>query len=156
VCTAVKYRHDGALVFVHFAKPGAVLPVLLRSGEVRYVPWGRRQGESGRLPLSGWARLDSVRKGTWDKYSPVPVRIPVQQFMERDWEGAARWYNVGEDFALQGVLAGCGDEVRVYVIAVRPSTTALRQMHQRWPRIVKSDARTERSRQGAPVQLTLG
>lgn len=156
MCTAVKYLHEDALIFVHFAKPGAVLPVLLRSGEVRYVPWGRHQGESGRLPLSGWARLDSVRKGTWSKYSPIPVRIPVHQFMERDREGAAHWYSVGEGFALQGVLARCGEEVRVYVIAVKPSTTALRQMHQRWPRIVKAGACAERPRQDTPVQLTLG
>ncbi|MHB8655829.1 MAG: hypothetical protein ACYDA9_18350 [Terriglobia bacterium] len=46
------------------------------------MTWGRCQEESGELPAGGWARLDSIKAGKWDRFIPKPVRLDVEEFME--------------------------------------------------------------------------
>ncbi|MDE2089131.1 MAG: hypothetical protein KGJ12_03815, partial [Gammaproteobacteria bacterium] len=118
MCGGVRYSHQGQDVRLYFPSPAAVLPVRTRSGELTLLPWGRREGEPGALPLGGWARLDSIRAGRWDRWSPTPIKIAVQGFMEKDREGRSHWYDLPQDRWIQGLLARAGEEQRVYVVTV--------------------------------------
>ena len=77
MCAGVYYSTDGADVRLYFPNPKAQLPVKMRDGHAELLPWGRRHEQSGELPLGGWARLDGIYAGRWDRWMPVPVRLPV-------------------------------------------------------------------------------
>ena len=83
MCGGVYYQHNGQDIRVYFPNPKATLPVLTKKKEIELLPWGRRKEQKGHLPLGGWARLDSIYAGRWDKWFPVPVKLPIQQFMEK-------------------------------------------------------------------------
>ncbi len=131
---AVIYRHQGVAHTVYFARPKALLPVLLANGEIKLVAWGRRQHENSELPLGGWARLNAVHDGRWSMYQPKPVRLAIDKFMKTDFEGHAHWYEVTKGQWLQGLLAHEGDEYRVYIVTIVPELLDI--CHDRWPRIV--------------------
>jgi putative SOS response-associated peptidase YedK len=137
MCGGVSYQREGEMRKVYFPQNDACLPVLLKGGEgaEALLPWGRREWESGRLPATGWARLESIQAGKWDRYRPVPVQIPVEQFMEKDREGEAHWFSLEPGQVIQGALARVDDEQRVYVVTLTPEG-ALAAIHDRWPRIV--------------------
>ncbi len=73
---AVIFKHQGKTHTVYFARPKAMLPVRLHSGEIVLATWGRRQQENSEMPLGGWARLESIHGGKWSQYLPKPVRYP--------------------------------------------------------------------------------
>lgn len=134
MCGGVDYLWKGEHKKVYFPRPGAQLPVRLKSGEFGLVSWGRRQHETGELPATGWARLDSVQDGKWSRYHPVSVRIVVDRFMEKDAEGAAHWYPLESGLFIRGIVANLGEEVRVYVVTI-PTPSQYAHIHKRWPRI---------------------
>lgn len=139
MCGAAKYRHHGRTVTARFPDPGAALPVILRSGDQALLPWGRREAQQGDLPPGGWARLDSIRAGRWARYAPRPVRLAVEEFMEKDAAGRAHWYPLAPGRWIQGLVATRGEERRVYVVTIVPSEEAQRAVHNRWPRIVTQE-----------------
>lgn len=98
------------------------------------VTWGRRRGEPGELPLGGWARLESIRAGVWDRWQPQPVRLRLQGFMEKDIEGESHWFELTPGQWVQGLVARQGGEQRVYVVTITPEMPEA--IHHRWPRIV--------------------
>ncbi len=140
MCGGVKYKHEGRTVTSYFPNPKAALPVVLKSGGHALLSWGRRKEEAGELPPGGWARLDSIKQGRWDRYDPQPVRLAVGEFMEKDHTGHAHWYPVDAGQWLQGLIATYGEEQRVYVVTLVPTEEAQRAIHDRWPRIVTKGA----------------
>ena len=121
---------------VYFPRAGARLPVRLKTGATRLVTWGRRREEAGALPPGGWARLDSVHAGKWQRYGPSPVLIRVEAFMEKDDQGNSHWYDLADEDFIQGLLARDADSDRVYVVTVSPEDPRHAAVHDRWPRIV--------------------
>ena len=114
--------------------PGAMLPVVMKNHETALLVWGRREHEAGNLPLGGWARHESILKGTWNKYQPVPVKIAVAAFMEKDKQKKSHWFDLEPGQVIQGLLARAADgQQRVYVVTVEPEDKSI---HDRWPRIV--------------------
>lgn len=111
-----------------------MLPVKRKSGENELLPWGRRQQQKGILPLGGWARLESVYAGRWDKWFPVPVKLPIKSFMEKDLEGHTHWYDLTKGQWIQGLIAKNGNERRLYVVTIVPEMEDA--VHDRWPRIL--------------------
>lgn len=134
MCSGVYYTYHDKDIRLYFPNPKAMLPVRKRNGDVCLLPWGRRSEQPGRLPRGGWARLDSVYSGRWDRWFPVPVKIPVKSFMERDIEGHSHWYDLTRGKWLQGLVARDGYEQRVYVVVVEPEMEDA--VHDRWPRIM--------------------
>ena len=134
MCGGVKYRYEGEQQLVYFPSPLARLPVLKKSGELELVTWGRRREESGGLPQGGWARLESVKQGVWDKYGAQPVKVFVDEFMEKDRQGTSHWFKLGENQWIQGLIARTDDEARLYVVTVIPPME--NAVHDRWPRIM--------------------
>jgi hypothetical protein len=164
MCGGVKYRHGDRTVTTYFPNPGAALPVLRRDGKHELLPWGRREehdrrdaggratpgavAEEGVLPPGGWARLDSIKSGKWERYEPVPVRLDVESFMEKDRAGTSHWYRLETGQWIQGLIATRGEEQRVYVVTIVPTEETQRAIHNRWPRIVTQARTPETSRPG--------
>jgi hypothetical protein len=134
MCGGVYYSANGQDIRVWFPNPKARLPVAMRSGDTRLLPWGRRHEQAGQLPLGGWARLDSIYAGRWDRWFPVPVKLSVKSFMEKDFEGHSHWYDLTRGQWIQGLVARCRHERRVYVVTIEPELADA--MHDRWPRIM--------------------
>lgn len=120
----------------YFPNPQARLPVITRRSGVVMVPWGRRRNEKGSLPLGGWARLESVHDGAWNRWQPRPVRLQLQGFMEKDIQGKSHWFTLTPGQWVQGLLARQGVEQRVYVVTIHPEMPDA--LHPRWPRIVSA------------------
>lgn len=78
--------------------------------------------------------MDGVYAGRWYRWFPVPVRIPVRSFMEKDLEGHSRWYDLTRSQWIQGLVARDGHERRVNVITIEPELADA--IHARWPRIM--------------------
>jgi putative SOS response-associated peptidase YedK len=125
---------------VYFPSPKAALPVALRFGEVEWIPWGRRREEAGHLPPGGWARLDSIQSGKWERYHPHPVQIIAQAFMEKDPEGQSHWFPLEAHQRLQGLLAIWENERRLYVVTLM-APTEWAWVHDRWPSVVTPSER---------------
>lgn len=135
MCGGVHFEYKGEVMKSFFPNPFAQLPVLMRDGRVSLLPWGRRQQQQGSLPLGGWARLDSIYAGRWDKYFPKPVKLPVLRYMEKDFAGKSHWYDLMERQFIQGLLARDGTEVRVYVVTCEADVVD-NDFHDRSPRVM--------------------
>jgi hypothetical protein len=118
----------------YFPNPKARLPVRRRDGGIDLLPWGRRKHQAGRLPLGGWARLESIYAGRWDRWFPIPVKICASQFMEKDIEGNSHWFDITPGKWIQGLVARHDHERRVYVVTITPELESA--VHERWPRIM--------------------
>ena len=128
------YIKEDEIQKIYFPNPTAVLPVLKRDGSFMYCPWGRREKQEGALPLGGWAQLESLKKGIWDKYFPKHVKIYVQEFMERDKAtGQTNWFSVTKGSYIHGIIAQHNNEFRLYVVTI-PSHD--KDIHDLWPRII--------------------
>jgi hypothetical protein len=136
MCGGVYFEYKGEVLRQYFPNPKAVLPVLKSDGGIILMPWGRRQQQVGNLPLGGWARLDSIYGGRWDKYFPNPIKMPVLSFMEKDFEGQSHWYDLNKGQFIQGLLARNNNEQRIYVVTIEPEIEDA-QIHNRWPRVVQ-------------------
>lgn len=134
MCGGIQYTYQGSVIRTYFPNPKAKLPLRTREGEIELMPWGRRKKQIGELPMGGWARLESINKGVWDRWFPKPVKIILDQFMEKDIEGSNHWYELTKGQWVQGLLARYNDEKRVYVVTVVPEMPDA--VHDRWPRIM--------------------
>jgi hypothetical protein len=134
MCGGVYYIINGEEVRTYFPNPRACLPVKKRAGGIELLPWGRRQQQAGHLPLGGWARLDSIYAGRWDRWFPTPVKLMVSQFMEKDIEGHSHWFDITPGKWIQGLIARQDNERRVYVVTITPEMEDA--VHERWPRIL--------------------
>lgn len=139
---AMVFSYQNKIHTVYFHQTGAMLPVKLKNGECRLVPWGRRERENSDMPLGGWARLSALRdekETKWNGYFPKPVQILADKFMEKDFEGKSCWYEITKGKCIQGLLARQGDEYRVYIVTVDPED--LMNCHYRWPHVVTCSMR---------------
>lgn len=125
---------DGEEFRTYFPNPKACLPVKKRDSSIELLPWGRRKEQAGHLPLGGWARLDSIYAGRWDKWFPTPVKLMASQFMEKDIEGHSHWFDITPGKWIQGLVASWDRERRVYVVTITPEREDA--VHERWPRIL--------------------
>lgn len=136
MCDAVYFSHQGQETRIFFVNPRASLPVRGRGGEHLLLPWGRRRQQIGKLPLGGWARLDAIYAGRWDRWFPVPVKLPLLGFMEKDMEGRSHWYELTRGQCIQGLVARDKHERRVYVVTIVPEREDA--MHLRWPKLLNT------------------
>ncbi|HEX5278254.1 MAG TPA: hypothetical protein VFW42_11380 [Fluviicoccus sp.] len=112
------------------------LPVLLRDGGLRWLRWGERHGVPSVWVAGPCARLDSIRAGKWDRYQPVPVKLAVRRYMERNAVNKPFWAKLEAGEYLQGLVATVNGEQRVYVVT-DDTPAAYRHVSDRWPRIIR-------------------
>ena len=135
MCAGVECKDDNRIVRVYFPSPKAALPVRLKSGAISWLTWGRREGETPVFPLGGWARLESIQAGKWERYKPRPVVIAAQRFMEKDRQGVSHWFEIPAAQMIQDLVASIGTETRLYVVSTQ-TPRELPDWHERWPRLV--------------------
>lgn len=111
------------------------LPVLNKDGSISWLRWGERHGVKSAFVQGPCARLDSIQLGKWQRFKPVPVKIPIDRYMERDNKGAPYWVKVQAGQYLQGLVATVNDEQRVYVVTIE-APKQFRHVSERWPRII--------------------
>jgi len=111
--------------------------VLKKDGEIEWVTWGKRNEEDAlAFPNGGWARLDSIKEGKWQRYQPRPVLLPIQSFMEKDAEKVSHWFNLQPGQLVQGLLTVNNAQPRVYVVTT-DTPDEYNFIHDRWPRIIE-------------------
>ena len=137
MCSAVEYLSDGSIRTVAFADADAQLPVITREHATRLVTWGRRHYESGGLPVGGSATLESIEGDEWEQWNPVPVKIHVRRYMEKDSRKKRYWFEVPPLHVIQGMIACNDEEQRVYIVTV-PSVGDQARICERWPRIMQA------------------
>jgi len=74
----------------HFRDKPRLLPII-HDGQFQIVRWGRRRGEAGRLPCTGWTWLETLEKGTWQEAQPEEILIPATMGLEN-----GRWFAIRE------------------------------------------------------------
>ena len=136
MCGGVYYQQNNQDVRVYFPNPTAMLPVKTKHQEIILLPWGRRKEQAGKLPLGGWARIESIQAGRWDRWLPTPVKIQIKAFMEKDIVGKSHWFEITTGQCIQGLVAHDKYERRVYVVTITPEREDA--VHERWPRILMS------------------
>jgi hypothetical protein len=134
MCRGVYYIINHQECRIEFSNPKACLPVKKKQGGTILLPWGRRRQQVGQLPLGGWARLDAIYSGHWDRWRPLPVKLDIRQFMERNIEEKCCWFDVTPGKWIQGLVAHWKHERRVYVVTITPELVDA--MYLRWPRII--------------------
>jgi putative SOS response-associated peptidase YedK len=144
MCGGVQYTDKANKTWnIYFPSPKAALPILKKDGEIEWVKWGKRKEEGSEdnpdlkfFAPGGWARLDSINEGKWKCFHPVPVKIPVQSFMEKDEHKVSHWIEVPDGQVIQGLLATHDDQARVYVVTTE-TPPEFAWVHDRWPRLVQ-------------------
>ncbi|MHB8088252.1 MAG: hypothetical protein ACYDH2_08365 [Anaerolineaceae bacterium] len=144
MCGGVKYTDNQNKTWtVYFPSPKAALPVLKKDGEIEWITWGKRKEENApEFPNGGWARLDSIKQGKWQRYLPRPVLIPIHSFMEKDADKVSHWFDMKPDEVLQGLLTIQDSVARVYVVTT-DTPEEFTYIHDRWPRVIKKSNQAE-------------
>lgn len=144
MCGGIKYNDKAGKEWkVYFPSPKAALPVTKKSGEIEWVTWGKRKEENAPyFPNGGWARLDSIKEGKWQRFHPTPVLLPVNSFMEKDHEKVSHWFDMKPHEVIQGLLTVHDDIARVYVVTT-DTPAEFSFIHDRWPRIIQRNNQAE-------------
>ncbi len=122
-------------VRVYFPNPRAAFPVLLEDGtDLGWVAWGRRKEQPGSGPQGGWAKLETIVRGGWEKYHPQRGVGLVTRYMEKDAERVSHWFDMNEGHGLDCLVIGEPDNRRVYVVTTSPPPEYA-WVHDRWPMI---------------------
>jgi len=119
---------------IYFPNPKAALPIANPDGTIEWVKWGRRKEEEAPFVQGGWARLDSILDGRWERYNPRPVKLAVHAFMEKDETKASHWIDVPPGLAVEALVIERGEK-RVYVVT-EDTPLEFSWVHDRWPRLV--------------------
>ncbi len=148
MCGSIKYSvlgHEDKVITIGYGNPHAALPVHRPSiaNGIEWVQWGRRENqlEAQGLPVTGWARMDTIVKGGWDKYRPEFVKITVQQFSEKGDNNNRYWFDIDDGYAIEGLIAHSESASRLFVITT-PVPDELAYIHDRWPKIVNLSGNT--------------
>lgn len=120
MCVAICYLLEKQLLIMHFTHAHAKLPIKTKLQQIQLMPWRRRMGEKGVLPLGGWVSTNLLEKGHWDCYFPKKVKISVAKFAEHTVENHCEWFDVTYGFWIQGILLQEKNEMRVYIATMTP------------------------------------
>jgi hypothetical protein len=136
VCSGAKYiEPSGKEWKVYFPNPKAALPVALKDGTIEWVKWGRRKEEQAPFVQGGWARVDSIEVGKWERYNPQFVILAAQGFMEKDAEKVSHWIDVPQGFAIQALVVQNEWDKRLYIVT-EDTPDEYSWVHDRWPRMI--------------------
>ena len=130
------------LIKVFFPIPNILIPVVDLNGTYELCQWGQRESDKNlikELPITGWARLESLDKLYWTRHNLQKVLIPFKSFFEKDKNDPSYPKNKATEFELQkeqallGVLIENPIRNVVYVV-----TEPIKNwIHDRHPLIVK-------------------
>ena len=131
MCSGVEYQGDMHL----WSDPGVHLPVRLKNGDLSWLRWGARHGIESPFYQGPCARLESIKMGKWDRFQPMPVKILMDRYMERDIKNKPYWVRTKPGEVLQGLVATWQGEQRVYVVTI-DTPIEFQHVQPRWPRVI--------------------
>ena len=141
MCGGVEAREADKVWKIYFPYDKAAFPVMLEdTGQIDWIAWGRREHQPGGGPVGGWAKLDTVQAGGWERFHPRRGFGMVQRFMEKegsrgDKHRPSHWFDIPEGYALECLVLGEGDARQVYVVTTDPPAEYA-WIHDRWPHLV--------------------
>ena len=136
MCAGLEYIEPAGKVWkVYFPNPKAALPIASSNGTVEWIKWGRRKEEQAPFVQGGWACIDSIEAGKWDRYNPQHVRLAAQSFMEKDSEKVSHWIEVPQGFAIQALVVEQDSATRLYIVT-EDTPPEYSWVHDRWPRLI--------------------
>lgn len=113
------------LIRVFFPIQNILIPVINLDGVFELCQWGQRENDKDliqNLPVTGWARIESLDKPYWTRLKPKKVLIPFKSFFEKDRNDPLYPKNKATEFKLkegefvQGLLVEGGIKKIVYVV----------------------------------------
>jgi hypothetical protein len=108
-----------------FWQKNPVLPVKLKSG-VEVMEWGNKN-EQIKLPLTGWARAESLKAHKWDYLELEIVDLPVDSGYEKK-----TWFDLPK--GVKGIIVKRGKLEKVYMITKEATADYKKQTgHNREP-----------------------
>ena len=145
MCGALQFVVDGKARIAAAGVQGALVPVLLRGGQVRWVEWGApaeryisspdAPGYVLKFPEGHWVELAPLQAGAWWQFKPRPVKIAAAAF--GIYLEIEQWIPLKPGQYLQGALATVFAEQRVYVVTV-PPPAEYAGARPAWPRIIRA------------------
>ena len=133
-----KTKSSEKVITVYFPRPYAMIYGVNSDFEFIKAYWGKRdesEFEKIDVPKIGWAKIESLAKGFWDKYNYKNVFIPAYKYMEKDKNGHSHWFDLKKEEFIQGILIVKENLNFIYVVTV-PSEGDLKKIHDRWVSIV--------------------
>jgi len=108
-----------------------ILPVK-EGKQTRLFDWGNRD-KGKKLPLTGWAKQESLDDGKWAHLSPEMVCIPATRGYEK-----GVWFDIDGD--LRGIKVALADGTESIYMVTEPANPEYikKTGHNREPVIVKS------------------
>ena len=125
---------------VYFPVPYAKIPIITKSGVKKTIFWGRRNEKEfpeTKLPITGWAKIESIKKGWWNKFRPEKVYVPAVKYMEKDKNKKSHWFDVEEGKFIVGLKIKW-DKIAVCYIITIPTPNEFVHIHNRWVLIKNS------------------
>ena len=119
---------------VYFPIPYAKIPIITKDRVKETVFWGRRNEKEfseTKLPITGWAKIESIKKGWWNRFNPEKVYIPALKYMEKDKEGKSHWFEVDDGKYIVGLKVKWNDIVACYIVTI-PTPKDFIHIHNRW------------------------
>ncbi len=108
-----------------FWNKNPVLPVKSKIG-IELLEWGNKD-EQLKLPLTGWAKLESLNAHKWDYLKPEIVDLPVDSGYEKK-----TWFDLPR--GVKGIMVKKGEAQRVYMITKEADENYKKQTgHDREP-----------------------
>ena len=160
MCGGMEYRYVDPVTGevktrkTYFPIPKAQIPVLPYDFErlddpqavlqaQTFCRWGKRKQEDDGddVPVTGWARLLSLKEGKWNQYEPKKVKIPAVRWMEKDARWQSHWFDLPEGQCLLGVTLERQGERFVYVVT-KTASEELSGVHERMPFVLGKPAST--------------
>jgi signal peptidase I len=140
MCGGLIFKTKGTeeIITVYFPRPYATIYGINNDYEFIKAYWGKRdesEFESIEVPKTGWAKIESLAKGYWDKYNYTNVFIPAYKYMEKDKNGHSLWFDLKEEEFIRGILIIKENINFIYVVTV-PSEGDFKKIHNRWVSIV--------------------
>lgn len=103
----IKEFQETGTAISHYWDPRPVLP-MWNDGIVTLCSWGNRD-RNNKLPVTGWARDESIMAGKWNYLSPEEVKIPVLRALEK-----GVWFDAYS--AIKGIIVSKDGDLKLYMV----------------------------------------
>ena len=123
MCAGLVFKDDiNPEIFykVYFPVPFAKIPIITKDGIKETV-----------LPIIRWAKIESIKKGWWNRFNPEKVYIPAVKYMEKDKQRKSHWFDVDERKYIVGLKVKWDDIVACYIVII-PTPEEFLHIHNRW------------------------
>ncbi|KAA0259519.1 hypothetical protein FHQ18_01185 [Deferribacter autotrophicus] len=129
---------------VFFPRPYAKIHFINETGEKDIALWGLRNEKEKEelkvdLPITGWAKIESIKKGYWNKFNPQKVYIPAIKFMEKDSQKKSHWFELKDNEFILALLVK-QNNIKVCYIITKPAPEKYKFIHDRWVLITSKTA----------------